>query len=103
MISGKTLDDLGWPTLVGHWMKRCATSRGAAAVHASQLLGTVDAARERVAEISEARGLAARGTALPLGNISDVAGAIARVRKAAAHEVKSKREAEFAKALLAGK
>lgn len=81
---GKTLDDLGWPTLVDHWAKRCATRRGEAHVRAVQLFDSIDAARARAAEITEARGLASRDAALPLGGISEVATAIARVRKAAA-------------------
>ena len=84
MIAGKTLDDLGWPTLVDHWARRCATKRGEAVVRASQLFDSVPAARERAAEIAEARGLASRDARLPLGSISDVAGAIDRVRKSAA-------------------
>src|SRR5262245_51440533 len=83
-IPPKTLDDLGWPTLVDHWAKRCATRRGEAAVRAGQLFDASEAARERVAEIVEARDLAARDARLPLGGIADVAGAIDRVRKAAA-------------------
>jgi DNA mismatch repair protein MutS2 len=85
-IPPKTLDDLGWPTLVDHWAKRCATRRGEAVVRAGQLFDAADAARERVAEIVEARDLAARDARLPLGGIADVAGAIDRVRKAAALE-----------------
>jgi DNA mismatch repair protein MutS2 len=80
-LSPKTLQDLGWPTLVEHWAKRCATKRGAAA--AGALLADIAAARERAAEISEARGLAARGEPLPLGGIADIASAVERVRKAA--------------------
>ena len=81
MIAQKTLEDLGWSTLVDHWAKRCATKRGEAVVRANVLFDAIDAARERAAEISEARELAARDAALPLGGISDITGAIARVRK----------------------
>ncbi len=80
----KTLEDLGWPTLVDHWVKRCATTRGAAAVRGGQLLAELEAARERVAEISEARRLLVTDAKLPLGAISDIATSIERVRKAAA-------------------
>jgi DNA mismatch repair protein MutS2 len=86
VISPKTLDDLGWPTLVDHWAKRCATKRGEAAVRGFALFESVDAARERTREISEARGLMSRGEPLPLGGIAEVAQAIERVRKAAALE-----------------
>jgi DNA mismatch repair protein MutS2 len=83
-ISTKTLDDLGWPQLVDHWAVRAATARGAAAVRAHGWFAVADHARDRVAEIAEARELAARGAGLPLGGIEDVAAAIGRVRKAAA-------------------
>ena len=84
VIAAKTLEDLGWPTLVDHWAKRCATRRGEASVRASQLLDDVAVARVRASEITEARGLATRGAALPLGSISDIASAIDRVKKSAA-------------------
>jgi DNA mismatch repair protein MutS2 len=90
-IAPKTLDDLGWPTYVDHWVKRCATARGAAAVRGFVMFGGggedgsgIAAARERASEITEARGLAARDARLPLGGIADIAAAIGRVRKAAA-------------------
>jgi DNA mismatch repair protein MutS2 len=86
MISPKTLDDLGWPTLVDHWARRCATKRGEAHVRAVPLFEEIGQARERAAEIAEARALAARDAALPLGGIADVAASIDRVRKAAALE-----------------
>lgn len=84
MIATRTLDDLGWPTLVDHWAKRCATKRGEEHVRALQLFDDIHAARQRAAEITEARGLASRGESLPLGGIADIAGSIARVRKSAA-------------------
>ncbi len=80
----KSVDDLGWPTLVEHWAKRCATRRGEAHVRACQPFATLDEARTRTAEVTEARALAARDMALPLRGISDIAGAIERVRKSAA-------------------
>ncbi|MGE3456953.1 MAG: endonuclease MutS2 [Kofleriaceae bacterium] len=86
MTSQKSLDDLGWPTLVDHWAKRCATVRGEASVRAGQLLPEIEAARERSREVSEARLLASNGEPVPLGNIADVADPIGRVRKAAALE-----------------
>jgi DNA mismatch repair protein MutS2 len=89
-IAPKTLDDLGWPTYVDHWAKRCATVRGAGAVRAFAMFdadsGGSEAARERAREITEARALASQDAALTLGGIRDVASAIARVRKAAALE-----------------
>ena len=84
--AAKTLADLGWPALVEHWAARCATTRGAAALRAAPLFEAPDDARARVDEVSEARHLASIDAALPLGGISDVAAAIARVRKAAGLE-----------------
>ncbi|HTJ41936.1 MAG TPA: Smr/MutS family protein [Kofleriaceae bacterium] len=83
-ISDKTLADLGWPTLVEHWVRRAATARGQAAIRAHGFFDDPAAARSRVEEISEARALASMDAALPLGGIEDVAAAIERVRKAAA-------------------
>jgi DNA mismatch repair protein MutS2 len=83
-IAHKTLEDLGWPTLVDHWAKRCATARGEAVVRRSELFDAIDAARERTLEISEARALFVRDARLPLGGVSDIAASIERVRKAAA-------------------
>ena len=85
-MHAKSLNDLGWPTLVDHWAKRCATARGQASVRASPLLEDVEAARLRASEVSEARALAARDARLPLGGIADIAASIERVRKAAALE-----------------
>jgi len=85
-LSPKTLEDLGWPQLVDHWAKRCATKRGEASVRAGALFDEISAARERTAEVTEARGLVARGEPMPLGGILDIAVAIERVKKAAALE-----------------
>ncbi|MBA3392691.1 MAG: Smr/MutS family protein [Deltaproteobacteria bacterium] len=84
MTAAKTLEDLGWPTLVDHWAKRCATRRGEAHVRTSPLFESIDDARARAAEITEARKLSSLAAPLPLGSISDIADAIARVRKSAA-------------------
>ena len=84
MIVQRTLEDLGWPAFVDHWAKRCATRRGEAAVRADHRFDLIADARVRAAEISEARDLAARDARLPLGGISEIDGAIERVRKSAA-------------------
>ena len=84
MIGQRTLEDLGWPTFVDHWAKRCATRRGALAVRADVRFDAIDDARARAREVAEARDLAARDAKLPLGGIADVADAIERVRKSAA-------------------
>src|SRR5262249_29427631 len=74
----------GWPQLVEHWGRRAATTRGAAAIRSSRFFDDALGARGRVAEVAEARALAAVDAALPLGGIEEVAPAIARVRLAAA-------------------
>jgi DNA mismatch repair protein MutS2 len=86
VIGSRTLEDLGWATLVDHWAKRCATRRGEAAVRGDVLHASLEDARARSAEISEARALASRDLRIPLGGIVDVIAAIERVRKAAALE-----------------
>ena len=78
------MEDLGWPTLIDHWAKRCATRRGELHVRTLRLFDELAEARERAAEITEARSLAARDAGLPLGDITDITEAIARVRKSAA-------------------
>ena len=83
-IAAKTAEDLGWPQIVEAWAARAATARGAAAIRAHGFFAEAEAARARIAEVGEARDLAARDAALPLGGIEDIAAAIARVRKAAA-------------------
>lgn len=55
-------------------------------MRAGVLFDEVAAARERTSEVTEARGLYARGEPMPLGGILDIAGPIERVRKAAALE-----------------
>ena len=50
------------------------------------LLSAIEDARARATEISEARALASRDLALPLGGIVEIAGAIDRVKKSAALE-----------------
>lgn len=80
----KAMADLGWPTLIDHWANRCATRRGELAVRAAALLDDPALARERAAEISEARRLLGADAALPVAGIEPVSDAIERVRKAAA-------------------
>lgn len=78
--------DLGWPHLIEHWAKRCATRRGQERVVCAPLFDEVEQARARAAEITEARLLLADDAALPVAGVEAVAGAIERVRKAAALE-----------------
>ena len=42
VIAPKTLEDLGWPTLIDHWAKRCATKRGEAVVRGNVLYDAID-------------------------------------------------------------
>lgn len=76
--------DLGWPLLLDHWARRCATRRGEHAVRSCELFSEPSSARERAAEISEARHLISDDAALPVAGIEAVADSIDRVRKAAA-------------------
>ncbi|MBK9031498.1 MAG: Smr/MutS family protein [Myxococcales bacterium] len=83
-LDPQTAADLGWPALVDHWAARCATGRGAEAVRATPAVADLEAARARIAAVSEARHLASIDAAVPLGGVAEIGPAIARVRKAAA-------------------
>ena len=78
------MTDLGWPTLIDHWASRCATRRGELAVRAVALFEDPAAARDRAAEITEARRLLGAEQALPVAGIDPILDSIERVRKAAA-------------------
>lgn len=80
----KAMADLGWPTLIDHWANRCATRRGEQAVRAAAMFEAPGDARDRAAEISEARRLLGADVGLPVAGIEPIADAIERVRKAAA-------------------
>jgi DNA mismatch repair protein MutS2 len=84
IVSDKALADLGWPQLLQHWARRCATERGASAVASHPWFETIDQATQRAKEISEARILANRDAPLSLDGIAEVRAAIERVRKSAA-------------------
>jgi DNA mismatch repair protein MutS2 len=80
----KAMADLGWSTLIDHWANRCATRRGEGAVRSAELLEDPAAARDRAAEITEARRLLSADQALPVAGIEPISDSIERVRKAAA-------------------
>ncbi|MEZ4362470.1 MAG: Smr/MutS family protein [Kofleriaceae bacterium] len=80
----KAMLDLGWPSLLEHWAGRCATRRGEQAVRAVALFADLGAARRRVDEVSEARGLLSTHGGLPVAGVEPIAEAVERVRKAAA-------------------
>ncbi len=80
-ISDKTLADLGWPRLVNELAERTHTTRGR---HAAQTLPwwpSLDAARERMAEITEARAMARVDRPMSFGGIQDVREALSRAAK----------------------
>lgn len=80
----KAMADLGWPTLIDHWAQRCATRRGELSVRAAALFEEPAAARQRAAEITEARRLLGADQAMPVAGVEPIADSIERVRKAAA-------------------
>jgi len=72
-IAQRTLDDLGWPTFVDHWAKRCATARGAKAVRGFVMFGDEagpaggsDALSEAGPEVGATDGGEARAQAGPI-------------------------------------
>jgi DNA mismatch repair protein MutS2 len=80
-IRHKTLEDLGWPQLLGELARRCHTTRGAAQARDLPLLDAPDQARARVAEIAEARLLGQLGEPMPFGGVHDIAAQLERVDK----------------------
>jgi DNA mismatch repair protein MutS2 len=78
--------DLGWPALLDHWAQRCATRRGELAVRSAPLFDDAALARERAAEVTEARTLLSAANPVPVAGIESISDAIERVRKAAALE-----------------
>jgi DNA mismatch repair protein MutS2 len=78
-----TLAQLGWDQILADLGRRCRTSAGAALAAGLDFLPDPNLARERMAEIGEARDLASRGAGLPLGGITDVREPIGRAEKGA--------------------
>lgn len=80
----KAMADLGWSQLVEGLAARCHTDRGAAVARALVPEATAAPARERIAQVSEARLLHQLGGPPPFGGISDVEALVARTEKAGA-------------------
>ncbi len=78
----KTVVDLSWAQLLHKLSERCHTTRGQALAVGLALLPTIDAARTRQREVSEARALQDAGEPLPFGSISDVQTFVERSQKA---------------------
>ncbi len=76
-----TLAQLGWDQVLSDLAGRCRTGPGAARAARLDFLADVDGARARMAEIGEARQLAAGGAPLPLGGIGELADPVARAEK----------------------
>lgn len=83
-VDDKTLADLGWGAIREAWSRRCHTTRAAERI-AGEPRGwlDLDAAREQLAQIEQARGLRDEASELPFGGISDIRVALARAAKGA--------------------
>ena len=77
----KTRLDLGWQALTEQLAQRCHTMRGSALAQALTLLDSIEEARLRQVEISEARGLQDSGEPLQFGGITDVLPSLQRSEK----------------------
>ena len=82
VLHEKTVVDLSWAQLLHKLGERCHTTRGQALAVGLDLLPTIDAARTRQREVSEARALQDAGEPLPFGSISDVRTFVERSQKA---------------------
>jgi DNA mismatch repair protein MutS2 len=76
-----TLAQLGWAQVLSDLAGRCRTGPGAGRAARLDFLADAAAARARMAEISEARQLAAAGAGLPFGGIGELADPVARAEK----------------------
>ena len=79
----KTLERLEWPRLAERLAREAATVRGAEACRGDLFAPTHEAARERLAETSEVRGLLDAGEDLPLGGVHDLREMQAALRRGA--------------------
>jgi DNA mismatch repair protein MutS2 len=84
--SSETLGQLGWDQILDDLARRCRTSPGARRVAAMAFLPDPAAARARMAEVAEARGLRAAGVPLSFGGVVDVREAVGRAVKGAVLE-----------------
>jgi dsDNA-specific endonuclease/ATPase MutS2 len=82
----KAMADLGWRQLVEGLAARCHTDRGAAVARALVPEPSAGPARERIAQVSEARLLHQLGGPPPFGGITDVETLVERTEKAGALE-----------------
>jgi len=81
-VQDKTVADLSWAALLQKLAERCHTSRGQGQATSLALLPTMDEARTRQREVSEARALQDAGEPLPFGGITDVQAFVERSQKA---------------------
>ncbi len=82
VVQEKTVADLSWQTLLHKLGERCHTTRGRVLATTLPLLGTIEEARMRQREVSEAKALQDAGEPLPFGGISDVRAFVERSQKA---------------------
>ena len=82
VVQEKTVADLSWQTLLHKLGERCHTTRGRVLATTLTLLGTIEQARTRQREVSEAKALQDAGEPLPFGGISDVRAFVERSQKA---------------------
>jgi DNA mismatch repair protein MutS2 len=80
-LAPKTLADLGWPSLQAELARRSHTAAGGRLCGALMPLGTAADARDRIAEVAEARLLRQVEEPLVFGGIEDVSQAVELARK----------------------
>jgi DNA mismatch repair protein MutS2 len=80
-IEGEALAQLGWETVTDALARRCATARGEERAALLAFAPTLEEARDRIADIDEARRLLADDAALSFAGITDVDVAAERAAK----------------------
>jgi DNA mismatch repair protein MutS2 len=83
-VSEKSLARLEWPDLVARLARHLRTPEARAALADAPFAPSADAARRRLAETSEARGLLAAGAELPFGALPALDAELARLAKGGA-------------------
>src|SRR4051812_27877358 len=80
-VADKTRSDLGWGALLDELAGRTRTRRGGNLARALEPMSSLDDARARHEEVSEARALRDSGEALPLDGVRDLDEALPRAEK----------------------
>jgi DNA mismatch repair protein MutS2 len=92
MPAQDTLDELGWPEILGALAARCRLPAGRRLAEALPFLADAAEVREALLRVGEARTLSEAGLALPVGGVADVESLLERAAKGGVLEPVALRE-----------